>query len=140
MSLGFRFPVMSIDVCFVAHVVGVRVHASTDEEGGSGQVNWGILTDSGDQMQEGVVQAQQEGTQAGEGSRQAGTMRFECAGRHMSAPTTEVQISACHIFYKAGIRCVLVLGRYRYNNSFIGFVCFQVHTSSQNHVMQMGRI
>jgi len=53
----------------------------------------------------------------------------------MSMPTTVVQISACHIFYKAGIRCVLVLGRYENNKRIIDFVCFQVHTSSQNHDM-----
>ena len=34
---------------------------------------------------------------------------------YTSAPTTVVQISACYILYKAGIRCVLVLGRCKYH-------------------------
>jgi hypothetical protein len=60
-------------------------------------------------------------------------MRFECAGRYMSTSTTVVQISACYIFYKAGIRSMLVLGRHKYNEEIIDSVCFQVHISSQNH-------
>ena len=51
----------------------------------------------------------------------------------MSTPTTVVQISASYIFYKAGIRCVLVLGRYKYHKKIIDFGCFQVSISSQNH-------
>ena len=54
----------------------------------------------------------------------------------MSTPTTVVQIFDNYIFYKAGIRCVLVLGRYK---RVIDFVCFQVNISSQNHVVITGQ-
>ena len=54
-------------------------------------------------------------------------MRFEYAGRYMSTPTTVVQIFDNYIFYKAGIRCALVLGRYEHHKRVIDFVCFQVN-------------
>ena len=56
-------------------------------------------------------------------------------GWYLSTPTTVIRICAYYIFYKAGSSCVLLLGMCRYHNKIVDFVSFQVHISSQNHVV-----